>query len=111
MMSSKTMRKFLRTGLIGLFMSLAACSVTEWAKPGVSKDQAAFDRQECRSLARAETERALRRQPLPQPSSGQLIGSEYDTAMARYDASRQSDTFFRSCMENKGYHRTSKPMF
>lgn len=111
MMNAKRTQSFLRTGLVGLLLTLAACSVTEWAKPGASTEQAAFDRQECRSLARAETERMLRRQPLPQPSSGQLIGSEYDTAMARYDASKQSDTYFRSCMENKGYHRTSKPLF
>jgi len=90
-------------------LSLAACSVTEWTLPGGTDEQRAFDRQECRSIARAETERVLRRQPLPQPDTGPLIGSEYDAAMARYDMRKQGDKFFQNCMENKGYRRSSKP--
>jgi hypothetical protein len=31
--------------------------------------------------------------------------------MARYDVKRQSDRFFITCMENKGYRKTSRPMF
>ena len=51
----------------------------------------------------------LRRQPLPQPDTGPVIGSEYDAAMARYDMRKQGDKFFQNCMENKGYRRSSKP--
>jgi hypothetical protein len=101
--------KYLFAG--ALVLGLGACSVTEWTLPGGSDDQLAFDRQECRSLARRETDRVLKRQPLPQPDSGPLIGSEYDAAMARYDMSRQSDRMFAACMENRGYRRTSKPLF
>lgn len=101
--------KFLFAGAV--VVPLTACSVTSWEKPGGSDDQLAFDRQECRSLARREIDRVLKRQPLPQADSGPLIGSEYDAAMARYDARRQSDRYFSNCMENKGYQRTSKPLF
>lgn len=94
-----------------LAFGLGACSVTEWYLPGGSDDQLAFDRQACRSLARNETDRLLKRQPLPQPEAGPLIGSEYDAAMARYDASRQSDRFFATCMENRGYKKSSRPLF
>jgi hypothetical protein len=61
-----------------LVLATGACSVTEWVKPGGSDDQLAFDRQECRSLAKREIDRVLKRQPLPQPDAGPLIGSEYD---------------------------------
>ena len=94
-----------------LALGLGACSVTEWTLPGGSEDQLAFDRQECRTLARQKTERVLRRQPLPQPDSGPLIGSEYDAAMARYDMTRESDRMFERCMENRGYRRTSRSLF
>ncbi|PIW28255.1 MAG: hypothetical protein COW30_08115 [Rhodospirillales bacterium CG15_BIG_FIL_POST_REV_8_21_14_020_66_15] len=97
--------------VLTLVPALGACSVTEWTLPGGSADQLAFDRQECRSMAHKETERILRRQPLPQPESGPLIGSEYDAAMARYDMTRQSDRIFARCMEDRGYRRTSRPLF
>lgn len=101
--------KYLCAG--ALVLGLGACSVTEWTLPGGSEDQMAFDRQECRSLARRETDRILKRQPLPQPETGPLIGSEYDAAMARYDLSRQSDRMFVTCMENRGYRRSSRSLF
>ncbi|MEQ8804168.1 MAG: hypothetical protein RIE87_15865 [Rhodospirillales bacterium] len=101
--------KYLCAG--ALVLGLGACSVTEWTLPGGSEDQLAFDRQECRSLARREADRILKRQPLPQPDTGPLIGSEYDAAMARYDLSRQSDRMFTTCMENRGYRRSSRSLF
>lgn len=97
--------------LSALVLGLSACSVAKWEQPGGSKEQLAFDRQECRSLAHREVDRVLKRQPLPQAETGPLIGSEYDAAMARFDASKQSDRFFTTCMENRGYHRSSRPLF
>lgn len=92
-------------------LSLTACSAVEWESPGASSENIAFDRQACRSLARAETERVLRRQPISGETRGNIIGNDYDASMARYEMSRQGDKIFVRCMESRGYRRTSKPLF
>ncbi len=92
-------------------MALTGCSVGKWEKPGVSEDQLAFDRQACRSLARAEGERVERRQPVPTQGSGNIIGTRYDSAMRNYDFAQARQRHFNRCMEGRGYRRSAKPLF
>ncbi|MEK9673366.1 MAG: hypothetical protein VW268_12840 [Rhodospirillaceae bacterium] len=92
-------------------VTLAGCSATAWEKPGVQPDQLDYDRQACRSIARKEADRQLRRQPIPGETRGNIIGGDYDAAIAQYEMIRDADRMFISCMEGRGYRRTSKPLF
>lgn len=96
-----------RATLVLAALLLTACSTTEWVNLGVTDDQARYDKQECRSQARAEANRVARQQPIAREDG--LIGGQYDRNMAQFEIERMGTAVFARCMEGKGYSRQSTP--
>ncbi len=107
---SSTLRRL--TFLLAIFVAagLAGCAGSKkvWHKPGVSQEQWVIDSANCRSRAHTEAGREYAAQPGAEPG-GVDNGATYDALMRRHGAKRGMESFYRRCLETKGYRLVDPP--